>query len=86
MIVELDTLLPRIVQLATRKGDRQTKALAAESLHAIVLYMVSMTTCLSHALADVLYTCQQLCACHVKALSTLKRKLADAPSLAAYAV
>jgi hypothetical protein len=43
MIVELDTLLPRIVQLATQRGDRQTKALAAESLHAIVLYMVSMT-------------------------------------------
>jgi hypothetical protein len=43
MIVELDTLLPCIVQLATQRGDRQTKALAAELLHAIVLYMVRTT-------------------------------------------
>jgi hypothetical protein len=62
MIVELDTLLPRIVQLATQRGDRQTKALAAESLHAIVLYMVRMTLQLIHSIlhAAALYGCQQL--------------------------
>ena len=40
--VALDSLLPRLVQLATQRGDRQTKALAAEALHALVLYMVSV--------------------------------------------
>lgn len=36
----LDGTLQRLVELARREGTRQTKTLAAECLHALVVYMV----------------------------------------------
>ncbi|CAM9461336.1 unnamed protein product [Choristocarpus tenellus] len=39
----LDGLLQRIVSLAEHQGSQQTKTLAAECLHAIVVYMVGCT-------------------------------------------
>ncbi len=36
----LDSLLPRLIELATDAGDRQTKIAACELLHSTVLFMV----------------------------------------------
>lgn len=36
----LDGVLQRLVELARHEGTRQTKTLAAECLHALVVYMV----------------------------------------------
>lgn len=38
----MDGILPRLVELAMHEGVRQTKTLAAECLHALVVYMVRM--------------------------------------------
>ncbi|XP_055921547.1 DNA-dependent protein kinase catalytic subunit-like isoform X2 [Eupeodes corollae] len=38
--VQLDTLVPRICQLALTSTDRQTKIAACELVHALVLYMI----------------------------------------------
>ena len=39
----LDGILQRLVELARHEGTRQTKTLAAECLHALVVYMVCCT-------------------------------------------
>ncbi|CAN0405873.1 unnamed protein product, partial [Scytosiphon promiscuus] len=39
----LDGVLQRLVELALHEGARQTKTLAAECLHALVVYMVGCT-------------------------------------------
>ena len=41
-VVELDVsvVLPRLLSLAEQKGEAQTKVLASESIHALVLYLV----------------------------------------------
>ncbi|CAN0016158.1 unnamed protein product, partial [Sphacelaria rigidula] len=36
----MDGVLQRLVELARHEGARQTKTLAAECLHALVVYMV----------------------------------------------
>ena len=38
--IHLDALLPRIVELAEQRSERQTKTLAAECLHALVTCLV----------------------------------------------
>eukprot|EP00043_Microstomoeca_roanoka_P020233 m.242128 g.242128 ORF g.242128 m.242128 type:complete len:4198 (+) comp17134_c0_seq1:181-12774(+) len=38
--IQLDPLLPRIVELALHSGDRQTRTAACELLHAVVLFML----------------------------------------------
>ncbi|XP_072042849.1 DNA-dependent protein kinase catalytic subunit-like [Amphiura filiformis] len=42
--INLDTFLPRVVELALTSGDRQTKVAACESLHTLVLYMLGKGT------------------------------------------
>lgn len=39
-MLELDPLLPRLVELACSAGDRQTKIAACELLHSVVVFMV----------------------------------------------
>ncbi|XP_027045855.1 DNA-dependent protein kinase catalytic subunit-like [Pocillopora damicornis] len=38
--IYLDPFLPRVVELATKSSDRQTKVAACECLHSLVLYML----------------------------------------------
>lgn len=43
----LDGVLQRLVELALHEGTRQTKTLAAECLHALVVYMVGVGVALA---------------------------------------
>src|SRR5690606_4752605 len=38
--IYFDSILPRVIELAEKSGDRKTKIAAGEFLHSIVLYMV----------------------------------------------
>lgn len=46
--VPVHELLPRLCELASQRGNNQTRTLAAESLHAAILFLVSPATILVH--------------------------------------
>ncbi|EDQ84433.1 uncharacterized protein MONBRDRAFT_30238 [Monosiga brevicollis MX1] len=52
--IKLAPLLPRIVDLATNAGDRQTRTAACELLHAIVLYILGREAVLIEDNKDVM--------------------------------